>query len=187
MVNLFSRTLLRLVVSLSLSFLILQAAPVGAVKGYVKDASGASIRDASLVLRDQKTGVQTESHSDANGLYQFLNLNPSVYSLSVTASGFSGREAKDITVLVGQIVSLDAAFRSASTGWTPGRKNSHFSRSTSTRNMGPATARLPIFSERVRRTRLRSLPRGNALLPVTPAFGKTKEGRLTCHEFLTRS
>jgi hypothetical protein len=114
MVNLFSRSLLRLVVSLSLPFLVLQAAPLGAVKGYVKDASGASIRDASLVLRDQKTGVQTESHSDANGLYQFLNLNPSIYTLSVTASGFSGREAKDITVLVGQIVSLDVDLSVAS-------------------------------------------------------------------------
>jgi hypothetical protein len=80
---------------------------VGAVKGYVKDASGALVQGAALTLRDEKTGVQNTTQSDANGLYQFLNLNPSVYSISVSANGFSAREAKNITVLVGQIVPLD--------------------------------------------------------------------------------
>ena len=86
---------------------LLQAAPVGAIKGYLKDSSGASIQGATLKLRDEKTGVQTTAQSDANGLYQFLNLNPSVYSISASANGFSDREAKNITVLVGQIVSFD--------------------------------------------------------------------------------
>ncbi len=102
-----SRRFFRLLVVFSLSFLLLHAAPVGAVKGYVKDASGASVQGAALTLRDEKTGVQTTTQSDTNGLYQFLNLNPSVYSISVSANGFSGREAKNITVLVGQIVPLD--------------------------------------------------------------------------------
>lgn len=53
-------------------------------------------------MRDEKPGVQTKTQSDSNGLYQFLNLNPSVYSLAVSATGFSGREAKDVTVFVGR-------------------------------------------------------------------------------------
>ncbi len=105
--KLFSRTPLRLLLVLLIPFLLVHAAPVGAIKGYVKDASAATIRDARLTLRDEKTGVQTETQSDANGLYQFLNLNPSVYSVAVSANGFSVRETKEITVLVGQIVALD--------------------------------------------------------------------------------
>lgn len=83
------------------------AAPVGTIKGYIKDPSGGAVANADLLLIDEKTGVQTRTVSDSNGLYQFLNLNPSVYAIVTQADGFSRTEAAHITVLVGQIVSAD--------------------------------------------------------------------------------
>jgi hypothetical protein len=80
---------------------------VGAIKGYIKDPSGGVVANADLVLTDEKTGVQTKTASDSNGLYQFLNLNPSVYTVVTQADGFSRTETAHITVLVGQIVSAD--------------------------------------------------------------------------------
>jgi hypothetical protein len=93
----------------------LQAAPVGAIKGYLRDQSGGTISNAAVWLVDERTGVKIEAQSDANGLYQFLNLNPSSYTLSSQATGFSGKEMKHITVLVGQIVSVDIDLSVAAT------------------------------------------------------------------------
>jgi Carboxypeptidase regulatory-like domain len=83
------------------------SAPVGAIRGYVHDASGAAVPNAILTLTNQRTGVEVKTVSDANGFYQFLNLDPSVYKLASSSPGFDATEVKDITVLVDQIVSLD--------------------------------------------------------------------------------
>ncbi|HEX4164341.1 MAG TPA: TonB-dependent receptor [Bryobacteraceae bacterium] len=89
--------------------LVFQAfsAPVGAIRGYVRDASGAAVPNAILTLTNQRTGVEVKTISDGEGFYQFLNLDPSVYQLSSSSPGFGATEVKDITVLVDQIVSLD--------------------------------------------------------------------------------
>jgi hypothetical protein len=83
------------------------AAPVGGIRGYVRDVSGAAIPNSALILTNEKTGVQTKTLADANGFYQFLNLDPSVYSISSSAPGFRVAEVKALTVLVDQTVSLD--------------------------------------------------------------------------------
>jgi hypothetical protein len=83
------------------------SAPVGGIRGYVRDASQAAVPNATLILTNQRTGVETKAVSDAKGLYQFLNLDPSVYKLSSAATGFRPTEIKDVTVLVDQTVSLD--------------------------------------------------------------------------------
>jgi hypothetical protein len=83
------------------------AAPVGAIKGYVHDASGAIVTNAILTLADEKTGVQQKTTTDSTGLYQFLNLNPSAYSVASEAAGFSKKRVEHINVLVDQTVGLD--------------------------------------------------------------------------------
>ncbi len=83
------------------------AAPVGAIRGYVHDPSQAAVPNATLALTNQRTGIVAKVVSDGNGLYQFLNLNPSVYTLNADAQGFRTTEIKDITVLVDQTVPID--------------------------------------------------------------------------------
>ena len=53
----------------------LWAAPVGSIKGYVRDTSGAIVPGAIVTLVNEKTGVQVKTLSDSAGLYQFLELN----------------------------------------------------------------------------------------------------------------
>jgi hypothetical protein len=83
------------------------AAPVGSIKGYVRDASGAIVPKAALTLSNEKTGVQQKTVSDATGLYQFLDLNPGSYRVTAEVPGFRTIDVKGVIVLVDQIVQLD--------------------------------------------------------------------------------
>jgi hypothetical protein len=85
----------------------LVAAPIGAIKGYVRDPSGAPIPNAAITLQNEKTGVITKGISDATGLYQFLDLNPSTYTVSAEAKGFRQTLIAHVVVLVDQIVPVD--------------------------------------------------------------------------------
>jgi Carboxypeptidase regulatory-like domain/TonB-dependent Receptor Plug Domain len=99
--------------SISILFLLallvvpVSAAPVGSIKGYVRDSSGASIPKANLTLTNEKTGVQEKTVSDSTGLYQFLDINPGSYQVTVEVPGFRTTDVKGVIVLVDQIVGLD--------------------------------------------------------------------------------
>jgi len=83
------------------------AAPVGAIKGYVRDSSGGVVSNANLTLTDENTRVEKKTTTNNTGLYQLLDLNPGTYSLVAEAPGFAKKQTGQITVLVGQIVSID--------------------------------------------------------------------------------
>jgi hypothetical protein len=95
------------VVCLALFTASLWAAPVGSIKGFVRDASGAVVPNAILTLSNEKTGVRQKTVSDAAGLYQFLDLNPGSYKVAAEVPGFHTTEVQGVVVLVDQIVSLD--------------------------------------------------------------------------------
>jgi hypothetical protein len=83
------------------------AAPVGSIKGYVRDATGAFVPNATITLNSELTGVSAKTRSDSTGLYQFLDLQPGTYTVSAELTGFSTQVIPKVTVLVDQIVSLD--------------------------------------------------------------------------------
>jgi len=83
------------------------AAPVGSIKGYVRDATGAFVPNATITLENQLTKVSAKAQSDSTGLYQFLDLPPGTYTLTAELTGFRTEVFPDVTVLVDQIVSLD--------------------------------------------------------------------------------
>jgi hypothetical protein len=59
------------------------------------------------MLSNEQTGVPQKTATDSVGLYQFLDLNPGRYTVSVAVQGFRTTEVKGLVVLVDQIVSLD--------------------------------------------------------------------------------
>src|SRR5258708_14445887 len=101
-----NRSLL-LITMLLLAIGILPAAPVGSIKGYVRDASGAPVPNAAVQARNEQTNVTQDGKSDNTGLYQFLDLAPGVYSISAETAGFRQALVKSVSVLVDQIVSVD--------------------------------------------------------------------------------
>jgi hypothetical protein len=85
------------------------AAPVGSIKGYVRDASGAVVPNATITLENQLTKTSVSAKSDSTGLYQLLDLPPATYTLSAEAVGFSKEVIHDIPIQVDQIASVDLA------------------------------------------------------------------------------
>src|SRR5580698_2063095 len=98
---------IRLMFFLLLSAVAVCAAPVGSIKGYVRDASGAVIPSAGVTLINEKTGVEQKTISDSTGFYQFLDLNPGDYRVIIAVQGFRTTDVKGVVVLVDQIVGLD--------------------------------------------------------------------------------
>jgi len=101
-----NRSLL-LLTMLLLAIGILPAAPVGSIKGYIRDASGAPVPNATVRVKNELTNVTQDGKSDNAGLYQFLDLAPGVYSITAETAGFRQALVKSVTVLVDQIVSVD--------------------------------------------------------------------------------
>src|SRR5437016_6714729 len=95
----------RVVVLLALFCLLaggLLASPVGSIAGSVKDASGAYMAGARVTLTNTATNAKSETATNQNGEFQFLQLAPSTYTLAVEAKGFK-RAISNAIVQVDQI------------------------------------------------------------------------------------
>lgn len=90
------------------------AQSVASLRGRVSDASGASVSGAKIKLTLANTGAAREVESDANGAYEFVQLQPGKYTLEATAEGFQSvrREALDLLVATVSTVDVDLSVRS---------------------------------------------------------------------------
>ena len=103
---------MRKVAALSLLTLVYSAgafaqavAGLGAISGTVRDASGAVVPDATVVVANESKGIRRTMQTTDAGVFAAPALVPaSNYSLTVTRQGFATWEAKDFEVLVGQTV-----------------------------------------------------------------------------------
>ncbi|MGO4516312.1 carboxypeptidase regulatory-like domain-containing protein [Terriglobus sp. 2YAB30_2] len=70
--------------------------------GTVTDQSGAVIPNATVVVKNIRTGESRTVTTNDSGLYIIPSLVPSEYEVKVTASGFSDAESKGVVLAVGQ-------------------------------------------------------------------------------------
>jgi hypothetical protein len=77
----------------------------GTVLGIVKDASGAAVVNAKVVIASAETGVTRTVLTNADGDYEAPSLPPGVYSVSVEMSGFKK------TTLAGWQLGIDQKLR----------------------------------------------------------------------------
>ncbi|HXF04732.1 MAG TPA: carboxypeptidase-like regulatory domain-containing protein [Blastocatellia bacterium] len=83
--------------------------PVGAqstatLRGTVTDPSGAVIPSAKVIVRNQATGVEWETQTDAAGNYQVASLPVGLYRVEVQAPGFETIAITNLKLDVSQIV-----------------------------------------------------------------------------------
>jgi len=83
--------------------------PVGSVSGSVKDASGAMVPGVKLTLINTATNAQQSTRTNSNGEYQFLQLAPATYSLTVENAGFKKTTVSSVLVQVDQVTRVDVA------------------------------------------------------------------------------
>lgn len=74
----------------------------GAVEGVVKDATGAVIPRASIVLTGEKLIGNKVILTDNSGYYRFVNIDPGTYTITVTAPGFSVLKRDNVAIEVGR-------------------------------------------------------------------------------------
>src|SRR5882762_3183919 len=78
------------------------ASPAGSVSGVIRDPSGAPFPGVRITLLSAATRAQRTAASDANGAFQFVQLEPAVWSLSAEALGFKRAEVHPVIVQVDQ-------------------------------------------------------------------------------------
>jgi len=60
----------------------------GEVNGTITDPTGAPVRGATVTLVNQDTRIETETTSNEDGYYRFVNVKPGNFTVSVEVSGF---------------------------------------------------------------------------------------------------
>src|SRR6516165_7779229 len=70
----------------------------GDLTGTIFDASGAAIPNATIVGKNDATGVEVTTKSAAMGEYHIANLPAGTYTITVTATGFTKAQLRAVTV-----------------------------------------------------------------------------------------
>jgi hypothetical protein len=81
----------------------------GAIVGTVTDASGADVPGAGVTLKSAATNTTLSTTSGSGGTYNFLNLNPGLYTETISHDGFKSVTKNQIEVTIGGNTRVDAA------------------------------------------------------------------------------
>jgi hypothetical protein len=84
--------------------LLLAQTSTGRIAGTVTDQAGASVQGATVKIVDERTNEERTAATNGDGNYTFTGLQPSVYTLRASQTGFSDSEVKGINLQVGQEV-----------------------------------------------------------------------------------
>jgi hypothetical protein len=83
-----------------------QSAVDGAVGGTVQDSSGLPIAGAVVVLRDNSTSKEQTVQTDDTGYFRAIHLQPSTYTVTITAGGFQRFRSEGVIVQVGALTDI---------------------------------------------------------------------------------
>src|SRR5271157_6478950 len=70
----------------------------GVLLGTVTDNSGSVIPNAGVEARNQGTDVAQTTRTDSQGDYQFVNMEPGNYTITVSAQSFATEKNVDIVL-----------------------------------------------------------------------------------------
>ncbi len=107
-----SRVLMALLVFASSSVLWAQATT--SLRGIVSDAQGGAVDSANATLQNDQTGFKRSVVTDATGSYQFLQVPPGAYVLTIEKPGFSVSAQQGVQLLVNTPATLNVALQLAS-------------------------------------------------------------------------
>ena len=79
----------------------------GSISGLVTDPGGALIQGAKVVLLNPDTGATQHTVTTSAGLYTFISLNPGVYKVTVSQTGFKSVAQEKIAVSVDQVTEVN--------------------------------------------------------------------------------
>ena len=80
-------------------------------RGTVRDASGASVPGATVIIRNEKTGDERTTVSGKDGSYSIGPLRPSLYTIRATAGELAPTEYTGLQLLPAQELTIDLELR----------------------------------------------------------------------------
>jgi hypothetical protein len=96
---------------LTVSILVSAQSATTSLRGTVTDPKGAVLQGATVTLNNPETGYSRTSKSGNDGVYQFLEVPPATYTLTVAVPGFATLKRDKIILQVSQPATLDAAMQ----------------------------------------------------------------------------
>ncbi len=91
---------------------------LGAITGTIKDASGASVPDATVKARNISTNLEVAVRTQSNGSYSIPNLPIGTYELSFTKSGFETETHTQVLVQGDRTTTVQGSLRVGATSTT---------------------------------------------------------------------
>jgi len=104
------------VTSLSLSVNVLMPAGLTqsattSIRGEISDAKGLLVSGATVTLSNAATGFSRITKTDGQGVYQFLEIPPAAYVLSVEVAGFATMKRENVVLQVSSPATLNLALQ----------------------------------------------------------------------------
>src|SRR5579885_2953389 len=77
------------------------------IVGQITDATGAAVPDADITVTNTGTGITVKMTADSSGAYSVPNLQPGVYEVTASKTGFQTYRTTGARVLASQAVRVD--------------------------------------------------------------------------------
>jgi len=95
-----------------------QSTASGTVSGQVTDAQKAAVAGTEIKITDNATARTLSTTSNDTGRYIFLNVTPGSYNMTFSKPGFSVYQVNNQAVVVGQVLTINAALTVGATTTT---------------------------------------------------------------------
>jgi outer membrane receptor protein involved in Fe transport len=86
----------------------------GGVQGDVLDEKGGSVAEASVEIKNLDTNYSRTESTNADGHFQFLNLAPGRYTITVAKAGFTTIIQENVNLTVGQVLTIPVTVKVSS-------------------------------------------------------------------------
>ena len=128
-----------------------QTSSSGTISGQVTDQQGAVIPGVQVEIVDPTTRISTRTTTNQAGRFILSSVEPRLYRVTFTKTGFSTRKVDEVNVQVGQLLTLNAALEIGSVSTVvevstaPGAELQTVNATVGTTVSGAALNNLPIF------------------------------------------
>jgi hypothetical protein len=95
-----------------------QVSTTGSISGTVTDQAGAVVAGATVVVKNNDTGVENTKQTADNGTFSVASLPAGTYTVTVTASNFKKSVVQDVKVNVGTPSTINVGLEVGSVGET---------------------------------------------------------------------
>src|ERR1700719_865281 len=96
---------------LALTTLVFAQSATTSLHGTISDAKGAVVSGASVTLTNPATGFSRTVKTDDQGAYQFVEVPPSTYLLTVTSAGFATTKRENVVLQVSSPATVNLALQ----------------------------------------------------------------------------